>query len=447
MPIVRPPGPAPVTYEPVRLLSHMRGMGRDPTQTIAERFERYGDLYYLRFLGRDVYVTRDPEHIQQILIAQADRFAKPMQGLVARQLAFLLGKGLLNSNGELWRRQRRLIQPAFRRERLDAYARLVIALSEEFARGLSDGQRLDVSSSMMELTLQIVGQTLFAHDVDTGRVRRATDAFRQAFGGLNTLLPSSLPTPKNLRIRRAVADLDRLIHGLLDERRESSGADLLSQLASAVDPQDASSGMDRKQLRDELVTLLLAGHETTSHTLSWTFQLLSQHPEVEAKLRSEVHEVLGTRTPEPSDVDKLQYTEQVLSEAMRLYPPAYALARVTTREAEIGGYRLPPDADAVIWTYHVQRDARWFPEPERFDPERFSPSRRGSFPQCAYLPFGAGTRTCVGKHFALMEAKLVLACTLRRVSLQALGEGAVERDMAVTLAPRGGLPMRVQRVA
>ncbi|MDB4991263.1 MAG: Cytochrome [Myxococcaceae bacterium] len=423
-------------------------MSRDPTGAIAERFDRYGDLYALTFLGRSVYVTRHPEHIQQILITQADKFEKPRQGIVARNLKQLLGDGLLLSNGALWRRQRRMIQPAFRRERIDQYARLVSTLAEDFAARLVESQELDVSRSMMELTLHIVSKALFDHDVasDRDRVANATTAFRRAFGGIESLLPRGLPTPRNRRIKRAMADLDALIYGLIDQRsgaRGAPGIDLLSALASAVDRDGDGAGMERRLIRDELLTLLLAGHETTSHALSWTFHLLSQHPEVEARVRHEVQSVLGTRKPEPSDVDKLHYTEQVLNEAMRLYPPAYVLARVCTQEAEVGGYTVPVGTDMVIWTYHAQRDPRWFPDPTRFDPERFSAARRGSITPASYLPFGLGTRTCIGKHFALMEAKLVLACTLRRVSLQDLGSGLVERDMAVTLAPRGGLPMRV----
>ncbi len=446
MPLVRPPGPEPVTYHPASLIGHFGAMGRDPTETIARRFERYGDLYYLRVLGRDVYVTRHPDHIQQILITQAERFAKPRSGLLARQLRHLLGDGLLLSDGERWRRQRRLIQPAFRRERLDEYAQLVIQLAEEFAGGLAEGQRIEVSRAMMELTLRIVSRALFDHEVagDTDRVARATRALRAAFGGVGALLPPWLPTPRNRRIGRALADLDALIYDLVDRPRKGARPDLLSALAEAVDREGDGTGMDRRQLRDELITMLLAGHDTTAHALSWTFHLLAQHPAVEATLREEAVSVLGDRRPEPSDIDKLHYTEQVLNEAMRLYPPAYLVARVTAEEAEIDGYVLPRDTDVVIWIYHVQRDPRWFPEPTRFDPERFSPARKGTIRGFSYLPFGAGMRTCIGKQFALMEAKLVLACTLRRVSLAALGSGRVERDMAVTLAPKGGLPMRVQ---
>jgi cytochrome P450 len=465
MPLVRPPGPPPVTYHPLSLLLHLRRMGRDPSEEIARRFDRYGDLYRLPFLGREVYVTRHPEHIQQILVTEADKFGKPREGVVARQLGRLLGDGLLLSDGELWRKQRRLIQPAFRKERIDQYARIVATLAEDFASQLRDGQQLDVGRSMIGLTLRIVSKALFDHDVagDSDRVARATETFRKAFGGLSALLPANVPTPRNRAINRAIGELDALIYGLADLRAGEAaprapsargqtagangpphgGVDLLTALAGAVDEQGDGTGMSRKQLRDELMTLLLAGHETTSHALSWTFHLLAQHPELEARVRHEAMTVLGNRKPAPRDVDKLHFTEQVLSEAMRLYPPAYALARVAIQDAEVGGYTVPAGTDMLIWIYHAQRDPRWFREPGRFDPDRFSPARRGTIPPFAYLPFGLGTRTCIGKHFALMEAKLVLACTLRRVSLTDLGAQLPARDMAVTLAPRDGLPMRV----
>jgi cytochrome P450 len=420
-------------------------MGRDPTEEVARRFDRYGDLYHLRLLGRDTYVTRLPEHIQQILVTGADCFGKPRGGIVARQLRRLLGNGLLLSDGALWRRQRRLIQPAFRRERIDQYARLIIALAEDFAGRLEDGQTLELKRTMMGLTLRMVAKTLFDHDVsdDTDRVARATQTFRRAFGGLEALLPAALPTPHSRAIKAAIAELDALIYGLLDARGEGGGEDLLGALAGAVDREGDGHGMDRRQLRDELMTMLLAGHDTTAHALSWAFHLLAQHPEAEARVRHEALTVLGQRTPQPGDVDKLHFTEQVLNETMRLYPPAYVLAREATRDVDLGGYHVPAGTDVVIWTYHVQRDPRWYPEPGRFDPDRFSPARRGTIPQFAYLPFGLGTRTCIGKHFALMEAKVVLACTLRRVSLLDLRGGIVGRDMAVTLAPSGSLPVRV----
>jgi cytochrome P450 len=431
-----PLGPPPVTYKPLSLLMHARRMGRDPTAEIGKRFERYGDLYHARFLGRDVFATRDAELVKQILVTQADVFGKPREGIVVRQLRRLLGDGLLLSEGEPWRRQRRLIQPAFRRERLLQYAELVITLSEEFARMQRDGAHLDVSRSMMELTLRIVAKALFDKDArsDIARVAHATNVFRTGFAGVGALLPRWLPTARNRGNERALADLDALIYGLLDERHDFG---VVSALA----------GMERKLIRDELMTLLLAGHETTSHALSWTFHLLARHPHIEARVREEARAVFGERRPEPGDADKLVYCEQVLSEALRLYPPAYVIPRVANRDTELGGYTMPQGTDAIIWIYHVHHHPRYWPDPSRFDPDRFAPERKASLVDGAYLPFGLGTRTCIGKHFALMEAKLVLACTLRQLSFRAGTLKPVARDLAVTMAPHGGLPMRVERHA
>ncbi len=434
-----PPGPPPVTYEPISLFTHVRRMGRDPTPVIGERFERYGDLYHASFFGRDVFVTRDAELVKQILITQADVFGKPRDGIVARQIRRLLGDGLLMSEGELWRRQRRLIQPAFRRERLLQYAELIITLSEEFVRMQQDGARLDVSRSMMELTLRIVAKALFDKDArqDVARVGHAMHVLRTNFAGLGAVLPAWLPTAQNRQRQRALADLDALIYGLLDEHH---GGGVVGALVNAVED---GKGMERKLIRDELLTLLLAGHDTTSHALSWTFHLLARHPHVEARVRDEARAVFGQRRPQPSDIDKLVYCEQVLSEAMRLYPPAYVIPRVANRDTQLGGYAMPRNTDAIIWVYHVHHHPRYWPDPERFDPDRFAPEHKDSLVDGAYLPFGLGTRTCIGKHFALMEAKLVLACTLRALSFQDGTLKPVARDLAVTMAPHGGLPMRV----
>jgi cytochrome P450 len=292
---------------------------------------------------------------------------------------------------------------------------------------------------------------------------------RRTFDGLGALFPEWVPLPGRQRALTALADMDAIIYGLVEARgsvheqtidgpfgsgaaprastRTGDGRDLLSTLSAAVDDEGDHARMSRKQLRDELVTLFLAGHETTSHALSWTWHLLSTHPEVEAKLYEELSRVLGGRDPTWSDLERLPYAEQVLAESMRLYPPAYVIPRVANVDTELGGYTIPKGADVVMWIYHTHHDARWFPNPERFDPERFSAARRKQLPPCAYVPFGAGTRTCIGKQFALMEALLIIATTAQRFRLRAVPGARVERDMSVTLAPRDGLKMRVQKRA
>jgi cytochrome P450 len=442
----RPPGPPRVTANPFSLFGYLRRMRRDPVGRVAERFERFGDMYYAPFLKRDVYVLRHPEHIHEVLIAQASKFEKPSVGLTARQLRRLLGEGLLNSNGELWRRQRRLIQPAFRRERLEEYAGLIVEHCEAMLSGWRDGAELDASREMMELTLRIVSHALFDHQIgdESDRVAAAMRVFRAAFGGIDAVLPDWLPTPARRSRERVLSNIDEIVYGLIDRPGAATRHDLSSTLSRSLDEQGDGQGMSRRQLRDELLTLFIAGHETTSHALSWTWHLLAQHPEVALKLQREIDGVLGGRAPGLPDLLRMPYLEQVLSESMRLFPPAYVLARVAREDAEIGGYLVPKGADVVIWIWHVHHDARWFPEPERFEPERFEPARRKQIPQSAYIPFGAGTRSCIGKQFAMFEAQLVLACVARRCSLEAIAGEPVRRDMAITLAPRGGLRMRVR---
>jgi cytochrome P450 len=439
----RPPGPGPVTKNPLSLLAYAQRMRRGVAERIGERFELYGDIYYAPFLGRDVYVFRHPAHLHEILIAQADKFAKPSEGVTARQLRRLLGEGLLVSNGALWRKQRRLIQPAFRKERIEEYASVVVEHVEEQLASYRDGQQVDVSREMMELTLRIVCKALFDQRVkgETERVARAMRVFRSSFASFDALLPEWLPTPGKQRALTALADVDAIIYELIDRPRSASGRDLLNALKTSAEADGAA--MSRRQLRDELVTLFIAGHETTSHALSWTFHLLGRNPEVARKLHAELDTVLAGRTPSLADLERLPYLEQVLCESMRLYPPAYVVSRVAAADAELGGYVIPRGADVILWLYHTQRDARWYPDPERFEPERFAPANRKQLPSCAYLPFGAGTRICIGKQFAMMEALLVLACVAQRFTLSSESSGEIGRDMSVTLAPRGGLPMRL----
>jgi cytochrome P450 len=387
-------------------------------------------------------VLRHPEHIQEVLVTRAHEFEKPRRGPTALRLRQLLGEGLLNSNGELWRKQRRLIQPAFRKERLAEYAQMIVEATERKLDGYRVGQELDLSREMMELTLRIVSRALFDHAItgEADQLAEAMRVFRAAFRSADVLLPDWLPTPSKARTKKALSALHHMIEQLLDAPRPERGLDLLSSLARSDGDEQA---MSRAQLKDELLTLFIAGHETTAHALSWTWHLLSCHPEVEERVYQEVTRVIGSEPVSIRQLERLTYTEQVLSEALRLYPPAYVIPRVARVDTRIGRYAVRRDAQVLIWIYHVHHDARWFPEPERFDPERFSPAKRRAIEPGAYLPFGSGTRTCIGKQFAIIEAMLILACTVRRFRLEKL-RPSVARDMALTLAPKGRLAMRVQ---
>lgn len=444
--IERPRGPAPVTKNPLSLLAYMRKMRKGAASVVGRRFERYGDIYYAPFLGRDVYVLRHPEHIREVLVRQASKMAKPTEGLSAKQLELLLGEGLLNANGESWRRRRRLIQPAFHPEKLRTYSETVSRYAEEAIAEWRDRTTIDVSREMMELTLRIVCSALFDHDVRTGgqtdRVADAVGTLRDSFGGIESVLPPWLPTPGQRRIQHALAEVNSIVYGLIDRRMESAerGDDLLGALIEATKGED---GLTRRELRDELLTLFVAGHETTSHALSWTLHLLGQNPDAAARAVEEI-DALGS-APDHDALARLPWTRQCIEEAMRIYPPAYAVPRMATEDVEVGGWLIPKGADVVIWILHTHRDPRWFPDPMRFDPSRFDPEARKQIPQCAYLPFGAGQRTCIGKQFALMEAHLILAHVLRVTTLAPDPNHRVRAQLTVTMAPKDGLPMRVAR--
>lgn len=442
-----PPGPEPVTQSPVSLLQYARRM-RNALSVVGDRFERYGDVYYAPFLGRDVYVLRHPDQVHEVLVQKAASFGKPESGTTARLLRKLLGEGLLNSNGETWRRHRRLVQPAFAPSHLERYGEVMARFADAASDRLVDGARVDLSAEMMELTLRVVAKTLFDHDVtsETDHVARAMRVFRSSFGGIDTVLPEWLPTPSRRRSRAAIAAIDALVYSLIDEREKKGfGDDLLSTLVAASHAAEPGDRLGRKQLRDEVLTLFLAGHETTSHALTWTFHLLAANPAAESRLFEEVDSVLAGRVPTTDDLPRLPLTERVLMEAMRLYPPAYVLARVATEDVEIGGWTIPRGADVIVWIYHTHRDARFHPDPSRFDPDRFLPERAKALPPCAYLPFGAGSRTCIGKRFAMIEAQLVLAALARKARFRPVSGHRPGLDASVTLAPRGGMPMIVER--
>ena len=443
--IERPAGPAPVTKNPFSLLGYMRKMRTGAASVVGGRFDRYGDIYYAPFLGRDVYVLRHPDHIREVLIRQASKLGKPTEGVSARQLEQLLGEGLLNANGDSWRRRRRLIQPAFHPDKLRTYSETVSSYALEAIGAWRDGATIDVSREMMELTLRIVCRTLFDHDVrsggETDRVAEAVSTLRDSFGGIESVLPSWLPTPGQRRIRRAIEEVDAIVYGLIDRRMGSAGGeDLLGSLIEATKGDD---GLTRRELRDELLTLFIAGHETTSHALSWTLHLLGENPEAQKHVRDELDALEGE--PGWDTLEDLPWTRQCIEEAMRIYPPAYVVPRMATEDVAVGGFLIPKGADVVVWILHTHRDARWFPDPMRFEPSRFDPEARKSIPQCAYLPFGAGQRTCIGKQFALMEAHLILAHVLRAVRLHPDPTHRVRPQLTVTMAPSGGLPMRVER--
>ena len=438
--------PGPKGYP---LLGNMPHYARDPLGYLTRCSREYGDVVRLRFPGTLAYLITHPDHIEQVLVKNNRNFIKDRY---TREELSVLGNGLLISEGDFWRRQRRLAQPAFHRRRVEAYGETMVAFTERLLEGWRDGEVRDVHREMMRLTLQIVAKTLL--DADIAREAEGVgealgeimDYFSdQGSGSFLRLLPESVPTPANLRYRRAVRRLDGIIYSIIEERRRSGEdtGDLVSMLLHAED--EDGNRMDPRQLRDEVMTVVLAGHETTAIALSWTFHLLGQNPEVEAKLSAELVEVLDGRTPTVGDLSRLRYADAVIKESMRLYPPAWAVGREALGECEIGGYLVPKETQMFISQYVTHRDPRFFDAPDAFDPSRWQDGSTEGLPQYAYFPFGGGPRLCIGSSFARMEAVLLLATISHAFRLEPVaGEPPVPQP-SVTLRPRGGIEMKLSK--
>lgn len=441
-----PPGPPPRTGI-VENLRYFAGFALDPLGFVGERFARHGDLYYVPQRGGGLYVVRHPEHLREVLVTHAAKYRKTHSAM--RRLATFLGDGLLTSDGEVWTRQRRMVQPAFARPHLAGFARIMVEEADVTLATWRDGQVRDLGREIMALTLRSVSRCLFGRDVsgEADAVARAMLTFQAEFSEVD-LLPAWVPTRQRVRFRGALATIDRIVFGMIDAQRASKDApsgspNLLQLLASVIDTEGDGTRMTREAVRDQLVTLFLAGHDTTSYALLWTITLLARHPDVTARLVAELDEVLGGRPPGLEDLPRLAVTEQVIKEAMRLYPPAYAVGRKAAEDTEIGGYAVPAGSEVIAWIYMTHHDPRWFPEPEAFRPERFTAEAEAALPRLAYLPFGAGPRACIGRHFAMIEAQLMLARIYQRF-VPVLPPGPpVRPKLRITLIPRQRLRARL----
>jgi cytochrome P450 len=403
----------------------------------------YGDVVKVRFGHRRVYLVSHPELIEEVLVTQNQNFIKHF---ALRLNPLVLGNGLLTSEGDFWLRQRRLVQPAFNRSRITRYAPAMVAAAEHVIGDWRPGERRDIMVEMMRITLAIAAKTLFDADVGGGAqdvvdaLNVLQDSFLQRF---NSLLPTPMwiPTPANLRQRRAVRRLDEILYGFIRSRRAQNvdKGDLLSILLQARDEDDGSRMSDR-QVRDEAMTLFLAGHETTALALSWTWYLLAQHPQVEEKLVEEWTKVIGGRSPIVDDWSKLRFTEQVILESMRLYPPAYVVGREALADCTIGGYHVPRGTTLLMSVWTVQRDPRFYDDADTFRPERWTDAFQKSLPKFAYFPFGGGPRLCIGNLFAMLEMALVLPAIGQRFRF-ALEAGKTVTPLATfTLRPKTGIP-------
>jgi cytochrome P450 len=415
---------------------------------------RQGDAVSFRLGLSRVMLFSHPRLIEEVLVAHAQDFRKSAG---TRRLRSLLGDGLLTSDGETWRRQRRLAQPAFHRARIEGYARCMVEQAVSMLESWRDGDVRDLHQEMTELTLRIACAALFGADVSAGlpAVRAAnlvlTEHFQSRLSSLLFLLPDTFPTPANRRYQAAVRALDSIVYGIIAERRRNGvdHGDLLSMLLAARDnePSPGSQAwLSDVEVRDALMTFLLAGHETTALTLAWATYLLDQNPAAAERLRHELGRELDGRTPGLLDLPRLPYLDAVVSETLRLYPPAYLTGREALRDVTIGGYPIRRGTTVLISQYVVQRDPRWFDQPDSFVPERWLDGRlaRG-LPRFAYFPFGGGQRQCIGTTFAQVEANLLLAILAQQVRLRLLPGHRVEPRAVVTLRPHYGIRMTVTR--
>jgi cytochrome P450 len=439
-----PPGPKG------KLLTGNLAELRQDTLAVFTRCAReFGDVATIRFGITRALVLNHPRLIEEVLITNARNFRKHFG---VRLLRASFGNGLLTSEGEFWLRQRRLIQPAFSRERIATYATIMVEIADRLTSNWRDGEHRDVHTDMSRLTLEIIARAMFGASVGEQAIAVGEAVAVLADGvsqRLNSLfrLPHVIPTLANIRRGRAALRLDSILYDIIRKRRQSkeTGDDLLGILIRASDEDDGTQMTDR-QLRDEAFTLFVAGHDTTALTLTWGLYLLARHPDVARRLENELDEVLNGRSPGAADLPQLRYADMVIHEIMRLYPSAYAIGREAIEACEIGGYDVPAGSTVLMSQWAVHRDPRWYNDPDRFLPERWADGLERKLPKCAYFPFGGGPRVCIGNHFALMEAILVLSAIMRnwRVSVPA-GEQPVRPKPLITLRPERPVQLTLER--
>ena len=425
------------------------GPGRDPLTFFGNLARTYGDFAHVHMAGEHVYLVNDPRVIRDILVTDQRLF---MKGRGLDRAKRLLGEGLLTSEGAVHVRQRRLMQPTFHRDRIASYATVMTEFADRACSRWSAGAAIDAAQDMARLTLGVVGKTLFDADVESQakEVGKALAATMESFWILMLPFPElieRLPIPALRRSRAARETLDKIIYGMIAERRKSprDRGDLLSMLLMAQDEDEVEEvggrGMTDLQVRDEAMTIFLAGHETTANALAWTWYLLSQAPEVEAKLHEEIDRVLGGRLPTIGDIPSLPYVERVVTESMRLYPPAWIIGRRALADYTVGDYLIPARSIVVMSPYLVHRDARYFSDPERFLPDRWTAEFKAWLQPFAYFPFGGGARRCIGESFAWMELVLVVSTIAQRWRLRLVPGHTVVPQPVVTLRVKNGLKM------
>jgi cytochrome P450 len=444
-----PPGP-----KGHRIVGSLPEFRKDPLNFMLQASEKYGDIVSFKFGIVRGWLINDPDYIKYVLQDNHKNYSKETRGFIT--LRQFLGMGLLTADGDTWLRHRRIAQPAFHRQKIVELSNTMVRCAQDTAKAweklAQTGKAVDISEEMMQLTLRIIGETMLSTDVSNkaDTIGKAVDiVLREAIYRIQFpfTIPMSLPIKRNRELSHAMQTLDGLVFRMIAERRKSQNPpnDLLSMLLNARD-ENTDEGMNDKQLRDEVMTIFLAGHETTANALSWTFYLLSKYPEAARKLRAELAEKLGGRAPTADDVPKLRYTTMVLEESMRLYPPAWVMTRAPRNIDEIGGYKLEPGTYVFISPWVTQRKASLWEDPEGFDPERFAPEKAANHHRFAYFPFGGGPRICIGNAFAMMEATLILAILMQQFRPDLMPGHKVELEPMITLRPKDGIWMKIRSV-
>jgi cytochrome P450 len=425
----------------------------DPIRTFRDAADRYGDLVHLKAGPHHGFLLTDPADIKHVLQDNARNYHKSP---LFERLRDVVGNGLLTSEDSFWLRQRRLAQPAFHRQRLITMADAMVACTEQMLdrwdHVATRGDTVDLVAEMMALTQAIIVRTMFSTDLGATAevVNRTWPIINRRIGETfwSTKLETTLPLPANRRLWRALGELETVVFRIIADRRQAGRdeSDLLSMLLSARDD-ETGVGMTDRQLRDEVLTMLLAGHETTSLALSWTYYLLSQHPGVERIIAEEVDRVIGGERPAFAHVERLTCTRRAIEETLRLYPPAWAFSRQALGDDEIGGYRVPPGSLVFLVPFVIHRRPKLWPDPERFDPDRFTAEHESARPRFAYIPFGGGPRGCIGSQFALVEAQLIVATIAQRYRIELAPDQDIRPEPLITLRPAPGIRAIIRKRA
>ena len=429
------------------LLGSLREIQRDELDYLMRLVREYGDVVRLRVVNHYAHILSHPRDIETVLISKNSNFIK---SVFLRESPALFGDGLLTSDGSLWQRQRRALQPAFHHDHILAYTRIMLESTARMLATWQDGDERDVHQDLTRLTLEIIAKVLFGEEnsSDGEQARQTFRLFLQQYDerfGLY-LLPEWFPTPGNLRFRRAIKRLDKFVLSAIRRKRSSNNGhatDMLSVLLRGRDGKEAE--MEERQVRDEMMTLFFTGHETMALTMAWTFYLLGQNPDKERKLQAEVDTVLGGRTPTFQDLARLPFLDMVIKESQRLYPAAFGVVREAVNDCGLGGYPIPKGATLAMFQWVVHRDPRFFARPEEFIPERWENDFARSLPRCAYFPFGAGPRVCIGNTFAQTEMPLVLASIVQKFQLKLVPGHRVATAASLTLRPLNGIRVTLKK--